>query len=165
MATTLVLGIGNTLLGDEGVGVRVIEYLRHSHSHTDRLELVDGGTLSFTLAPLIEDSHRLIVVDAAELGSPPGTVQVFSGEAMDLFAGNAKNSVHEVGLAELLDIARLTGRLPAYRALVAVQPRDLDWSTEPSEPVARAVGLAAAQVVELAMTWQRDSEAPAVVHR
>jgi len=157
--STLVLGIGNTLLGDEGAGVWVIERLqRRSVADFPRLQLLDGGTLSFSLAPILEDSEQLIVVDAAELQQAPGSVQVFSGAAMDEFSRRACNSVHEVGLSDLLDIMRLTERLPTRRALVGIQPLFVDWSTEPSEPVARAIPEAVQRVLDLATGWQ-DSAA------
>jgi len=158
--STLVLGIGNTLLGDEGAGVWVIEHLqRRSTSDLPRLQLLDGGTLSFTLAPILEDSEQLIVVDAAELQQAPGSVQVFSGAAMDEFSRRACNSVHEVGLSDLLDIMRLTERLPTRRALVGIQPLSVDWNTEPSDLVARAIPEAARRVLDLATEWQRIAAA------
>ena len=93
---TLILGIGNTLLADEGTGIHMLDYLqRHYPGHPD-VEYLDGGTLSFTLAPWIEEADNLIVIDAAELDAPPGTVEVFTGEEMDRFAGKTKRSVHEV---------------------------------------------------------------------
>ncbi|MDH3987469.1 MAG: hydrogenase maturation protease, partial [Gammaproteobacteria bacterium] len=95
---TLILGIGNTLLADEGTGIHMLDYLqRHYPGHPD-VEYLDGGTLSFTLAPWIEEADNLIVIDAAELDAHPGTVEVFAGEDMDRFAGKTKRSVHEVSL-------------------------------------------------------------------
>ena len=160
MTSTLVLGIGNTLLGDEGAGVWVIEQLGRLKPPPNGLELVDGGTLSFTLAPLIEDTEHFIAVDAAELQAPPGTIRVFSGEDMDRFCRRARNSVHEVGLSDLLDIARLCDRLPPRRALVAIQPLEMDWSTRPSEPVARAIPRAAEEVLKLVSMWRTDTLVP-----
>jgi hydrogenase maturation protease len=120
----------------------------------DDVEFVDGGTLSFTLAQTIEDTDRLIVVDAADLGSAPGTVRVFEGVAMDDFLGGSrKRSVHEVGLIDLMAIALLADRLPARRALVAIQPALVDWSEEPSPPVALAIPGACAATRELIARW------------
>ncbi len=99
---TLVLGIGNTLLSDEGTGIHMLDYLRDHFPDLPCVEYLDGGTLSFTLAAWIEDATNLIVVDAAELLAAPGTVQVFRGEDMDRFAGKTKRSVHEVSLGDLL---------------------------------------------------------------
>jgi hydrogenase maturation protease len=151
---TLVLGIGNTLLSDEGAGVGMLDYLREHFPDLPGVQYLDGGTLSFTLAAWIEEAANLIVVDAAELQAAPGAVQVFRGEAMDRFAGKTKRSVHEVSLGDLISIAHLTGTLPANRALIAIQPEILTWGSNLSEPVANALPGAAQQVVDLIMEWQ-----------
>ena len=151
---TLVLGIGNTLLSDEGTGVHMLDYLRDHFPDLPGVEYLDGGTLSFTLAAWIEEAANLIVVDAAELQAAPGTVQVFRGEAMDRFAGKTKRSVHEVSLGDLLSIAHLTGTLPAHRALIAIQPEMVEWGSSLSDVVANALPGAAQQTVDLIMQWQ-----------
>ncbi|MEW5768796.1 MAG: HyaD/HybD family hydrogenase maturation endopeptidase [Pseudomonadota bacterium] len=154
---TLVLGIGNTLLADEGVGVHVLDLLAGTELPGD-VELLDGGTLSFTLAGPIQDAQALVVVDAANLQSPPGTLRVFEGEAMDRFLlGNRKSSVHEVGLTDLRAIALLTGHWPERRALVAIQPRDVDWGEVPSAEVAAAIPEAVAAVRDLIEAWRHES--------
>ena len=100
---TTILGIGNSLLRDEGVGVHVLKALRASLPENDSLSFVDGGTLSFTLAAEIEQTDRLIVIDAAQLHEPPGTVRCFVDAEMDAFLGSCKRSVHEVGLLDLFE--------------------------------------------------------------
>lgn len=150
---TLVLGIGNTLLTDEGVGVHVLGHLGAAYLPDD-VELLDGGTLSFTLAGPIEEADALVVVDAANLKSSPGTLQVFEGEAMDAFLmGNRKSSVHEVGLTDLRAIAMLAGHWPARRALVAIQPQAVDWGEEPTPAVAATIPAAAAAIRGLIQGW------------
>lgn len=124
---TLVLGLGNTLLSDEGVGVYAVHALQPLLAGRTEIECLDGGTLSFTLAAPIGEAARLIVIDATELQSPPGTVRVFEDADMDRFLGsNRKRSVHEVGLLDLLAVACLGGQLPARRALIGIQPAVLD---------------------------------------
>jgi len=150
---TLILGIGNTLLSDEGVGIHMLGYLQEYFPELHGVSYLDGGTLSFTLAPWIEEADNLIVVDAAELNDAPGTVEVFEGDAMDRFAGKTKRSVHEVSLGDLLAIAHLTDALPCNRALVAIQPGNIDWGADLSDPVGRALPAAAHQVVRLTRKW------------
>lgn len=152
-AKTLVLGIGNTLLSDEGVGVRMLDWLQRHFPALTGLNYLDGGTLSFTLAPYIEEADNLIVIDAAELDAAPGTVQVFAGSEMDRFAGKTKRSVHEVSLGDLLAIAHLTGAMPANRALVAIQPQAVDWGDRLSNPVKLALPEAASRVLALLADW------------
>lgn len=151
---TVILGIGNTLLSDEGVGIHVLDALSKSNLPQEEVDLIDGGTLSFTLAVPIEEADALIVVDAAQLKSPPGTLRLFQGEEMDRFLlGNRKSSVHEVGLTDLMAIARLTERWPERRALVAIQPEKLDWGDAPTPLVQAAIPEACRQIEALLEAW------------
>ena len=155
---TLILGIGNTLLADEGTGIHMLDYLRRHYPELPDVTCLDGGTLSFTLAPYIEDADNLIVIDAAELDAAPGTIELFTGEDMDRFAGKTKRSVHEVSLGDLLAIAHLTDTLPENRALIAVQPRDVDWGHCLSNPVKQALPEAAGYILELLQSWTSAGE-------
>lgn len=151
---TLILGIGNSLLRDEGAGVHAVRMLAQQTIGRDDIELMDGGTLSFTLAAAIEDAAQLIVIDAAQLGGVPGTTQVFEGAAMDSFVGgNRKRSVHEVSLVDLLMIARLADHLPQRRALIGIQPQELDWGERPSAAVAAAIPQACSHALRLVEAW------------
>lgn len=158
----LVLGIGNTLLQDEGVGVHVMQALRDAPAEVaasvDTVDYLDGGTLSFTLAGPIAEADALLVIDAAQLQAPPGTVRVLEGEAMDAFvAGRRKTSVHEVGLADLMAIARITDRWPARRALIAIQPERVDWGEACTPRVAAAIPEACRRAREILKRWGRGA--------
>lgn len=150
---TLILGIGNTLLSDEGVGIHALNLLQTSHPDLPNLTYIDGGTLSFTLAAYIEDSDNLIVFDAAELKAPAGTVKTMAGMEMDAFLGAARRSPHEVGLLDLFDIARLTESLPDKRALIGIQPDRIEWGMSPTPDVANALPTAVEHAVELLRQW------------
>ena len=154
MQNTLILGIGNTLLADEGLGIHLLEYLQERHPDLPGVSYVDGGTLSFTLAPQIEDCDNLIVLDAAQLQTRPGTIALLVGSEMDRFISVGKRSVHEVGLVDLMSIARLQGRLPARRALLGIQPLTLGWGECTSEAVADAIPAAADRVLDLLYKWR-----------
>jgi len=150
---TLMLGIGNTLLSDEGVGVHALNLLQSSHPELPNLTYIDGGTLSFTLAAYIEDCDNLVVFDAAELKAPPGTVRTMAGGEMDAFLGAARRSPHEVGLLDLFDIARLTGSLPDNRALIGIQPMSIEWGMFPTPLVAKALPVAVEHAISLLRRW------------
>ncbi|HHH13754.1 MAG TPA: hydrogenase maturation protease [Thiolapillus brandeum] len=154
MTRTLVLGVGNTLLSDEGCGVHVVRHLQGKLDERKDVQLLDGGTLSFSLAAPIADHEELIVVDAARLDAPPGAFRCFQGEAMDRFLGNRRRSAHEVGLLDLMDMLRLTDCLPRRRALVAIQPASLEWGARPTAMVAAAIPQAARRVLELIDHWR-----------
>ena len=152
---TLILGIGNTLLSDEGAGIHALNLLQSHLPDLPHLSYVDGGTLSFTLAVYIEDCENLIVLDAAELKAPAGTVKSMVGEEMDMFLGAARRSPHEVGLLDLFDIARLTGSLPANRALIGIQPQHIGWGMLPTAPVEEALSFVVDEAVKLLVTWKQ----------
>ena len=157
---TLVLGLGNTLLGDEGAGVYAVRALQEQYADRADVEFLDGGTLSFTLAGPIEDADSLIVIDATQLKASPGTVRVFESEDMDRFLGsNRKSSVHEVCLMDLMAIARLVEALPARRALIGIQPEYLDWSDAPTPTVARAIPVACDLAMQLIGKWRHEQGA------
>jgi hydrogenase maturation protease len=150
---TLILGIGNTLLSDEGAGIHALEYLRSHHPEIPGVHYLDGGTLSFTLAGEIEDADNLIVIDAAQLKAPPGTVRCMTGNERDRFLGKGKCSVHEVGLLDLMDIARLTDTFPRHRALIGIQPDTTGWGDAPSPQVSRSFPEVAAHALGLVEQW------------
>jgi len=153
---TVVLGVGNTLLRDEGVGVHVVEELRRTHPDLSAVEFLDGGTLSFTLAGPLAEADQLIIIDAAELQAPPGTVSLFENEAMDDYLNHGKRrSVHEVSLLDLLAITRLTDSLPPRRALIGIQPQSVEWGESPSAEVAAAIPAACELALGLLRKWQQ----------
>ena len=151
---TLVLGIGNTLLTDEGIGVHVLKALEPELADCPDVRLLDGGTLSFTLAGPIEEADALIVVDAANIKSRPGEWTLLEGEEMDAFLmSNRKATVHEVGLTDLRAIAILAGHWPQKRALLAIQPDVIDWGEQPTPAVAAAIPPVCNAILEQIRTW------------
>lgn len=156
MRTTLILGIGNNLLGDEGIGIHVVRHLSEQHPDPPGITFLDGGTLSFTLAEPIAEHDNLIVVDAARFGQPAGTVRCFEGNQMDRYLTGNRQSVHEVGLMDLLDISRLSGTFPTHRALIGVEPAMLDWAEYPSPQVAPTIEPVARMALELARRWSES---------
>jgi hydrogenase maturation protease len=156
---TLILGLGNVLLTDEAAGVAVLKALEPTAAANPSLMLLDGGTLSFTLAGPIADASRLIVVDAAVMDEPAGSVRVFEGVAMDDQLSRNAKSVHEVSLADLMDIARLTDSMPRQRALVGIEPERVDWGETLTPAVAAAVPRAVAEITTLLRRWQAEDDA------
>lgn len=151
---TLVLGFGNVLLSDDGAGIQLVERLR-AELGSDAAEFVDGGTLSFSLLSYVESTDSMLVIDAADLNSAPGTVRLFEGAVMDNFLKSSRRrSVHEVGLIDLLDMARLQECLPSQRALLCIQPGRISWCETLSNPVAEAMDEAARQARATLHRWK-----------
>lgn len=148
----LILGLGNLLLQDEAVGIEVIRELERA-GLPEGVRCLDGGTLSFTLAAPIAESSGLIVVDAARLNAAPGEIRVFEGEQMDKRLDSVANSVHEVGLSELLDMARLTDDLPERRALVGIEPEVVDWGETLTPKLRQSIPRAVQEVKALLEAW------------
>ena len=137
----LVLGIGNLLMGDDGVGVHVVQELIKDQALPAGVRVVDGGTLGLDLLPLVADAGALIVVDAVELRAEPGAVRVLRDGELDGALGGHL-SVHQVGLSDLLAVGRLTDGLPAQVALVAIQPGAIDVGVELTPECRAAVPVA-----------------------
>ncbi len=151
--SVLILGIGNTLLSDEGIGVHLVDRMRRRVGELAGVEYLDGGTLSFTLAEPIARADGLIVVDAARMDSPPGTLKVFHDDEMDRYLSGNRASVHEVSLTDLLDIARLSESLPESRCLIGIEPASLEWGEQPSETVAPAIDLGIEEILSILRGW------------
>jgi hydrogenase maturation protease len=150
----LVLGFGNVLLSDDGAGVKLMERLR-AELGMGAAQFVDGGTMSFSLLPYVEASASMLVIDAANINGEPGSVGLFEGSAMDEFLKcTRRRTVHEVGLIDLMDMARLQDCLPERRALLCIQPLHILWSEALSAPVADALVEGARQGAALLQSWR-----------
>jgi hydrogenase maturation protease len=155
-ASVTVLGLGNTLLADDGAGIHVIRHLAQDRTTPPWLKPLDGGTLGFRLTGIVAGADHLLIVDAADLGEPPGTIRLLS--ETDIAAHlrlKLRRSAHEAGLADLLTLAKLEGFAPRRLALLAIQPRTIDWGEAPSEPVAAALPTARALALQTARAWRQ----------
>jgi hydrogenase maturation protease len=149
----LVMGIGNTLLQDDGIGVHVTEQFRNSLSPDSSVTVLDGGTIGLSLLPDVEDSDAVIIVDASEIDEPPGTVRIFRDREIDRQLSGKRRTVHEVALADLFAAAEIRGRSPARRVLVAIQPGCTDWGLDPTSPVKAAIPQACEAIESLTEEW------------
>ncbi|SKA12035.1 hydrogenase maturation protease [Trichlorobacter thiogenes] len=138
MTTTLVLGLGNTIMSDDGIGPKVIEQLQQGDCLPDGVTLLDGGTLGLDLLPFLEGIQRLIIVDAVNIGKSAGTCVRLAGDDVPM-ALETKLSPHQMGMKDLLAVARLMGQLPEEIVLIGVQPACLEMDTELTPLVAGAI--------------------------
>lgn len=150
----LVLGLGNTLLGDDGLGVHVVNRLR-GESDDRTLDFVDGGTLGFRLASLVANHPACIIVDAAELHLSPGTIKILKiADLLGWFLTRQRTSVHEAGLIDLLTLLHLEDKLPDRLAIVAIQPAKIEWYERLSESAYAALPHACETVLDVAQQWR-----------
>ncbi|MBT8099106.1 MAG: hydrogenase maturation protease, partial [Gammaproteobacteria bacterium] len=130
MNSIAVVGIGNSLLKDDGVGIHALDFFARANPFDD-VTCIDAGTVGLALMDRLFDLDGLVALDAMRLGKAPGTVTVLEGDDMDHHLRNHHGSVHELGLSDLMDALRLSDELPAKRALIGIEPGDIDWGTEP----------------------------------
>jgi hydrogenase maturation protease len=135
---TLVLGLGNPLRGDDGVGSRVVQSLA-GQALPDGVEVVDCGTPGLGLVSLMEGRRRVIVVDAANVGRAPGEFVCFAPADARLLGDDAHLSIHDAGLRDALLLAEALQVLPGEVLIVGVQPAHLDWDDDLSPEVEAAV--------------------------
>ena len=130
----LVLGLGNLLCGDDGLGAAAVARLDRNWEPPDGTLVLDGGTLGLALLPYIEDSRDVILVDAVCADEPPGTLVLLAGEDVAP-AVRHRLSPHQIGVADLLDGARLHDRYPHRLVLVGLVPGTLSLGIERSAAV------------------------------
>ena len=143
------MGLGNLLCGDDGLGAAAIARLDRDWEPPDGTLVLDGGTLGLALLPYIEDSRDVILVDAVCADEPPGTLVLLAGEDVAP-AVRHRLSPHQIGVADLLDGARLHDRYPHRLVLVGLVPGTLSLSIERSAAVESRLPELVNEIVEQA---------------
>jgi len=121
----LVLGVGNVLMQDEGIGVYLVRELQTRYSFSPAIEVVDGGTTGLGLLDHFENRTKVLMVDAVNVGQPPGSiVQLSNGEVKSQF--EEKMSLHHLGLSDVLGVIELLGMKPPEIQLIGIQPHSME---------------------------------------
>lgn len=147
MSELVVLGLGNVLLGDDGLGVVAVARLLRRWVAPDGVRVLDGGTLGLSLLPLLAEARRAILVDAIAADAPPGTPVRIEGAEVRRAAG-ARLSPHQIGVADLLDGLTLRGEGPARVILLGLVPRALELDVALSPDVAAGVDALVERIVD-----------------
>jgi hydrogenase maturation protease len=161
MTETLVLGLGNLVHADDGVGVHAIQRLERDPRVPPNLVLLDGGTQGLGLLHHISGVRRLLVIDAIDVGEPSGTLLRFEGKALRGLPGKA--SVHQLGFADLMVALQLIGEPPGEVVVFGVQPESTEWSAELTQPVANALPLLVDSVIAQLKCWDENASATIAV--
>ncbi|MFH0924711.1 MAG: HyaD/HybD family hydrogenase maturation endopeptidase [bacterium] len=140
----LILGVGNYLLKDEGVGVHIAKQLM-TMKLPSCVEVMDGGTIAYDLLPFIEGKDKLIVLDAIKANDKPGSLYRFSPHDINLLSSK-KISLHQVELLDILNIAEITAHLPET-IIFGVEPKEINFSLELSSEVKEVIP----KVIELVL--------------
>jgi hydrogenase maturation protease len=132
----LLVGVGNILMGDDGIGVRIVHEIERRFSLPEGVEVLDGGTSGLELLSYFSDREQVIIVDAVESGLPPGTVVKVEGEDVPArFV--TKISPHQLGISDVLAAARISGKLPQKMVLFGMEPKRVELRLDLSEEVGR----------------------------
>jgi hydrogenase maturation protease len=147
MAELLVLGLGNLLLTDDGLGPAVLAQLMRRFVAPPEVQLLDGGTLGLALLGELSEARSAILVDAVAADAPAGTMVRLDGDDVAPAVAD-KLSPHQIGVADLLDAARLLGREPPRLILLGAVPQSLELGVGCTPAVDAAIEPLIAQVVE-----------------
>ena len=121
----MVLGVGNSLLSDDGAGLVLLEQLRAAGGWPEFVEWVDGGTQGIALLGVLSGRRAVLILDAVELGARPGSVHVLGMDQLRRFQGRAPTTAHEGNALQLLATAEFTGDLPEWGRVVGVEPESI----------------------------------------
>jgi hydrogenase maturation protease len=154
----VVLGLGNTLNRDEGLGVHAMKALQqHLQSAggnlTRQVEFLDGGVLGLNLLPWVEESSHLLVLDAIDASRPPGTVIELKGSEIPLYNG-IKVSDHQVTFQEVLGLASFRGHMPPFLHLIGLQPADISTGIDLSPAALAALPEVVNRAAAVLDRWQ-----------
>ncbi len=153
MDKILVIGLGNILLRDEGVGVHVVKILKERYTFSPPVELIDGGTMGLDLLPFFEDYEKVLIVDAVDFGREPGYIEEIEDDQIpSVFL--PKLSAHHIGLCDVLFAAKLMDIKPPKICLIGIQPRSLDVGLEMTERIKSTLGKLTGLILEKLKEWK-----------
>jgi hydrogenase maturation protease len=155
--TATVIGLGNPLMGDDGLGVAAASRLAEEWELPRDVHVVDGGTWGMNLLPLIEDADELLLIDAIDQGMPPGTEVVLTRDEIPR-ALAMKVSPHQVDLREVIALAELRGRLPERLVAIGLQPERVEMGAPLSPRVENRVDALVATVVYQLGLWGHECQ-------
>jgi hydrogenase maturation protease len=136
MEKKLVLGVGNLLLTDEGIGIHAVQKLIAASQLPDEVEIVDGGTAGLNLLTYLEGVDTLVIIDAVETGGPPGTITRLAGDQVPAYIA-MKVSPHEITLPDFLAAAKLRDLYPKKVVVWGMQPKSFEVGIDLSPDLAR----------------------------
>ena len=148
----VVLGLGNMLMADDGVGLAALARLEEEWFVPREVTRVDGGTWGMNLLPVIESADRVIILDAIDCGDPPGTLIRLEGDEIPRFLSQ-KLSPHQIDLREVLALAELRGTVPGEIIALGIQPARVEMSTTLSPEVEARLDQLVHMAAEILQRW------------
>ena len=154
---TLVLGVGNKLMSDEGIGVHAIERLASKYKLPEEVQVLDGGTLGLDLLYYLEGIENLLIVDAAETGKEAGTMIRLEDDEVPAFM-SIKISPHQMGVPDMLAAAKMKDIYPKRLVLWGIQPDVITLSLDLSPALASKVDSLTDKLVDELHRWGYDMQ-------
>ncbi len=148
----VILGLGNTLNRDEGLGVHLLPLLHERIGSRTSMEFLDGGTLGLNLLPLVEQCSHLLLLDAVDAEKPRATVIELARDQIPLFSG-VRLSQHQLTFQEVLGLAQVRGKLPEFLHLIGIQPADISIGFGMTREVERMVPVVLRCAERLLHSW------------
>jgi hydrogenase maturation protease len=149
----VVLGLGNILNRDEGLGIQALKLLDTQVTNYPEFEFLDGGVLGLNLLMIVEECSHLLLLDAVDAKKPAGTVIELKKEEIPLYAG-VKMSQHQVTFQEVLGLANIRGKLPEHLHLIGIQPEDLSVGLGLSPSIEKALPEVVLKAQSLLQSWR-----------
>ena len=146
------IGLGNILLRDEGVGVHAVEALRKKYDFPDSIRLLDGGTMGLDLLPYMEGMEKILFIDAMDLKKEPGTIALLEDDEIPSILKPAL-SFHQVGLSDLLFASKFMGMKPSKITLIGIQPEKIETGLNLSETLNENFGKLLETILEKLREW------------
>jgi hydrogenase maturation protease len=157
---TVVIGLGNPLMADDGIGLALLARLRELWRFDPEPRWLDGGTWGMNLLPDIEEAGRVLFLDAIHTGAAPGTPTRLDRDRLPRWLG-IKLSPHQIDLKEVLALAELRGTMPEHAVAVGLQPEKMEMDLALSPAVGARLDEAVGLAVDTLGAWgHRPAEAP-----
>lgn len=151
----IILGIGNLLYQDEGLGIHILPLLREQFAGQVDVEIIEGATDGILLLDPVESTNHLIIVDAIHANLPSGDLITVRDEEIPLYMG-VKMSIHQVGFQEVLAAAKLRERLPRHMLMCGIQPHSLELGLELTDVVRAKLPELVTLICEQVNEWKKD---------
>lgn len=146
------VGLGNILLKDEGVGVHVINAVKKRYAFSPGVEIIDGGTMGLDLLPVFQMHERVLIVDAVDFGREPGHTRTVENDRIPSVL-NPKLSAHHIGLSDILFTAKLTGDKPLSVCLIGIQPELIEPGLDMTDEINGKIDKLIDSVIEKLKEW------------
>jgi hydrogenase maturation protease len=148
-----VLGLGNPLMADEGVGIEVVSRLLSRSSEFPDVDFIDAGTAGFGLLHKLSGRRRVIIIDCCRMASPPGTIATFTPDDVNSVKKLSHFSVHEADILQVIDLARRVGDCPENIVIFGIEPVTVEMRTSLSTLLAERLDDYLEQVVAQLVKW------------